>query len=90
MTALLFIGAVLAYCLFVLVFPTAKCPRVVTVQRKGKPPKTKPCPKCKGHGWRVRFGARAVHRFAWSVAGDRFRGHLKARLEDPQETEEIP
>ena len=75
------LGILTGYGLFVLVRPTALCPRVVTVQRKGKRPKTTVCPKCKGLGFRYRPGAILVHRFAWSLAGERMKEHLKDRLE---------
>jgi hypothetical protein len=85
---LLVLGIAAGYGLFVLAFPTASCPRVVTVERKGKPPRTKVCPKCKGRGFRYRTGATFVHRFAWSLAGDRFREQLKGRLEASQQRED--
>ena len=80
--------ALLAYCLLCLVSPVAKCPRTKVTKRKGKKPRVRTCPKCKGRGHRQRPGARLVHQIVWSVAGDWLKGHFKdqaqRRLEDTE------
>lgn len=84
MTAIVPAGvlALLAYCLLCLVSPVAKCPRTKVTKRKGKRPRVKTCPKCKGRGHRMRPGARTVHRIAWAAAGDRLKGHFRDRYEE--------
>ena len=77
---LLAVFALLGYGVLCLVSPTPKCPPVQVTKRKGKRPRTRQCPKCKGKGFRQRPGARLVHRLFWSVAGDRLRDHLKDRV----------
>lgn len=71
----------LAYGLLCLVSPTMKCPRTKVTKRKGKRPRSKQCPKCKGRGLRQRPGARVVHRLFWSMAGDRLRAHYRDRAQ---------
>ena len=81
MFALLAALALLGYGVLCLVSPTVKCPRVKVTKRKGKRPRTKRCPRCRGRGHRVRPGARFVHRLFWATAGDRLKGHLRDRYE---------
>jgi hypothetical protein len=72
---------VVLYCLFVLVVPHGRCPRCKNSagKRRGM------CRKCGGTRKVQRFGAPAVHRFFWSVAGTLLHDRLKDRVEAAKE-----
>jgi hypothetical protein len=73
------------YGLLALVKPHHRCPRCKgtgIVRQKGKRPRG--CPKCKGRRKVQRPGARMVHRFFWSVAGDSLRKGRRKEGSDVQ------
>lgn len=72
---LLALGLAAAYGVLALVRPHKPCRRCNGMRRSrrwfgqwGRPVQ---CRRCRGRGRHQRFGARAVHRFAWSLAGGR-------------------
>jgi hypothetical protein len=48
------------------------------------------CRRCKGTKQVKRFGATAVHRFFWSVAGTAMRGRMQAKVEKARERAGYP
>ena len=73
-------------CAYLLRYPWGPCPRCKgrKVNKGSTGKRWGMCRRCAGTGQRQRFGARAVHRFFWSVAGavlhERFRKRIgKAR-----------
>ena len=83
---LLGFAVITGYCLFVLAWPIGPCLRCrgkrVTRSKRilGKGRKIRKCRWCKGRGLRRWPLATAVHRFWWSVLGDR----LMERRRDAQ------
>jgi len=79
MIHLVLVAAVLIVlrCFFVLFFPHARCPRCKNSagKRRGR------CGKCGGTRKVQRFGAPAVHRFFWSVAGAVLHRKFTERIE---------
>jgi hypothetical protein len=70
-------AALVIYALFVLVRPTKVCGRCHGDMVIVRGTRVKPCKRCKD-GRRYRPGATAVHRFAWSVIGDRLMAARRA------------
>lgn len=66
-------GLAVLYCLFVFVFPTRGC-SCEPGRKRGR------CRRCKGTGRRYRPGAVAVHRFWWSVLGERLRERRRGEV----------
>ena len=71
--ALLIVAVLTGYSLFLLVSPQGRCWRCWGKRR---------CKRCKGTGKRRRLAAVAVHRFLWSVIGDRLAERHRERHQD--------
>lgn len=68
-------GLLLAYVALVFISPTQRC--------RCEPGKERlRCRRCKGAGRHYRPGAVMVHRFYWSVAGDRLRERRRDEIDD--------
>jgi hypothetical protein len=91
---LIVIAALAVYVLLVLARPHRKCPRSHGTRRTeyGKPKgkrrirRTRPCRRCMVNGAPrgtiQRLGARTIHRWYWSVAGDRRREHRRDEINE--------
>ncbi len=71
--ALVLLSAAVTWCLLLLASPTRRCARCkgkrVTRTRWAR--RIIRCPRCRGTGRSYRRGATTVHRFAWSLTGER-------------------
>jgi hypothetical protein len=82
------LAAFAAWVLFVLVRPHRRCTWCKGTRRSQRHRwwgKTGACRKCKARGRHKRIGAVTVHRFVWSVAGDRL---MQRRAQRPARSNE--
>ena len=80
--ALLVVGILAGYALFLIVSPQGRCWRCWGKRRCKRWiwfGRTVRCKRCKGTGRKRRLAAVAVHRFAWSVIGDRLAERRRAQ-----------
>jgi hypothetical protein len=71
--ALVLAAIAVIYAVVVLVRPVGRCPRCHgrrVIVRRARP---RSFARCEGHGRVPRPGAKAIHRFFWSVLGDQLR-----------------
>lgn len=83
--ALLIVAVLTGYSLFLLASPQGRCWRCWGKRRCKRWiwfGRLVRCRRCKGTGKRRRLAAVAVHRFLWSVIGDRLAGRHRERQQD--------
>ena len=82
---LLIIGIAAGYAVSLYFWPHRNCPRCrgarVTHGGGSLRPRFKACRRCSSTGRTRRIGATAVHRFYWSVLGERAQDRRRARIE---------
>lgn len=85
-------GLLVARCVSLLIHPWHKCPKChgTRVNPGSNAKRWGRCKHCAGAGRTQRFGAKSVHAFWWSIAGDALRERQQKKIQQAQRRSEHP